>query len=75
MQYTDEKGETFKREDLIREIEELLNSIDSKHTSFISLEIAKELDIQSLISIRTSLLQKRGNEIHQNKEWLFGLLD
>lgn len=75
MQYVDERGEVFKREDLIKEIEALLNAVDSKHTSLISSEIAKELDIRSLISIREGLLQKKGNEICQNKEWLFGLLD
>lgn len=75
MQYVDENGEVFQREDLLREIEILLNAVDTKHPSRISLEVSKELDIQSLVSIRKGLMQKSGNEIHQNKEWLFGLLD
>lgn len=75
MQYIDEKEEVLKREDLIKEIEDLLNAVDTKHPSLISLEIAKELDMQSLLSIRKGLIQKKGKEIHQNKEWLFGLLD
>lgn len=75
MQYVDENGEVFEREDLIKEIEVLLNRVDFKHPSLISREISKELDIQALVSIRNSLMQKSGNEIGQNKEWLFGLLD
>lgn len=75
MQFIDQNGEVFKREDLIQEIETLLNSVDKKHPSSISLEVSKDLDIQSLFSIREMLMQKRGKEICQNKEWLFGLLD
>lgn len=75
MQYVDENGEVFTREELIKEIEVLLNCVDFKRPSSISLEISKELDIQSLISIRESLMRKSGNEISQNREWLYGLLD
>lgn len=75
MQFVDENGEVFERETLIKEIEDLLNRMDSKHQSVLASEVVSELDLQSLISIRENLLKKSGEEIRENQEWLFSLVD
>ncbi len=75
MQFVDENGEVFEREALIKEIEDLLNRMDSKHQSVLASEVVSELDLQSLISIRENLLKKSGEEIRENQEWLFSLVD
>lgn len=75
MQFVDENGEVFEREALIKEIEDLLNRMDSKHQSVLASEVVSELDFQSLISIRENLLKKSGEEIRENQEWLFSLVD
>ena len=75
MQFIDENGEVFERGALIKEIEDLLNRMDSKYQSVLAFEVVSELDLQSLISIRENLLKKSGEEIRENQEWLFSLVD
>lgn len=75
MPYIDENGEVFEKIDLIKAIESLLNRVSEEHKSYFSPEIAQELDMQTLVSIRKSLLEKCGEEIAQNQEWLLGLAD
>lgn len=75
MQYIDSNGVVWKREEIIKEIESLLNRIDDKHPSILSKEMMQEVDMKTLGSIYEGLLQKSGKEIANNKEWLFGLVD
>lgn len=75
MQYIDNNGVVWEREELVEQIQSLLNRIDDKHPSILSQEMMQEVDMKTLGSIYEGLLQKSGKEIANNQEWLFGLVD
>ncbi|PAF41920.1 hypothetical protein [Helicobacter sp. 11S02596-1] len=71
-------GEIVSKESLIEEIQALLNRLGEKNTgqaTILNVEMMRALDIASLNSIRDSLLQKCGNEVQANLEWLHSLKD
>ncbi|WP_257875391.1 hypothetical protein [Helicobacter sp. 12S02232-10] len=69
-------GEIVTKDGLIEEIESLLNRLeDSAQNTVLNAEMMKSLDIVSLNSIRNGLLQKCGNEVQANLEWLHSLKD
>lgn len=72
--YVNANGEIISKEDLINEIESLLNRLKgSPMETSLDVGMMKSLDIDSLTSIRDSLLQKCGKEIEINLQWLHSL--
>lgn len=67
-------GEVVNKQDLIIEIQSLLNRFsDSSPKSNININVMQSLEIQTLNSIRDSLLAKCGKELENNLEWLRSL--
>lgn len=67
-------GEVVNKKDLMDEIESLLNRFnDSSPKSNLNSTLMESLDIQTLHSIRDSLLAKCGQELENNIEWLHTL--
>lgn len=70
--YTTKNGEITTKGALIREIENLLNTLSvSSHTTSLSPEIMHILEGEELESLRDSLLQK--DHIAKHSDWLKGL--
>ncbi|PAF54229.1 hypothetical protein BKH42_01610 [Helicobacter sp. 13S00482-2] len=72
--HINKNGEVINKEELIAEIQSFLNRLESSFTqTTLDVHMMKSLDIDSLTSIRDNLLQKCGNEIESNLQWLHSL--